>query len=159
MGRPIRRHRRKRNSKRVITVVIFLIIFIAIGVLAAILLKFDFTGLRNRFGSIFPNSEPSQVSVTPEPTPTPEPIYFPSEGLETPRLEPLAVESDNSFLVEGNSYPYSTYLLFGNEKYVCVKLSELANFLDAESTIDAKLGVYTLTYRGMDATFFSDTSA
>ena len=123
MSRPIRRHRRKRNSRRTSVVLLILVILVAIGVLAAVFLKVDASVLRDRISAVFSRHPEPQATSTPEPTPAPEPIYFPNDADVIPRLEPFATPSEISFSVDGRKYNHSTYYLFGNDKYVCVKLS------------------------------------
>ena len=159
MSRPIRRHRRKRNSGRTSVVLLILVILVAIGVLAAVFLKVNTSVLRDRISAVFSRHSEPQVTSTPEPTPAPEPIYFPNDADVIPRLEPFATPADISFSVDGRKYNHSTYFLFGNDKYVCAKLSELSDFLGFQTEYDSDLGMYSFSYHGKEAVFYADTSA
>ena len=160
MSRPIHRHRRKRNSGIIGTILLIIILLLAVGILAALFLKIDLTSLLgDRFSSLFTGPVASQSTPAPVSTPLPDPVYFPDESTVIPQLEPLAVPCDISFSVDGKPYSYPTYFLFGNEKYVCVKLTELSDFLGVQMLHDPENEMYSFSYREKEAVFFANMGA
>ncbi len=159
MIRSNRRHRRKKNAGRGGIILFILILFLAAGILTAYLFKVNLSTVSERISSIFSKPTEPQSTTLPESTSVPDPIYHPDDAVAIPMLEPSVVSSNTSFSVDGTPYKHSAYYLFGNKEYLCVKLSELADFLGTRMVYDSESGTFSFSYREKTATFSQNTKS
>lgn len=157
MSKSYRRHRSRRKSGKLSIILFIMVLLLAAGILAAFFLKGDAAELGDRISAIFSKPVEPQSTTAPVSTPVPDPIYSPDDAVTIPMLEPSVILSSTSFSIDGAPYTHSAYFLFGNKEYLCVKLSELTDFLDTHMVYDSESGTYSFSFREKTATFSPNT--